>query len=51
MLDDQHDADIARAKAAGLRVKVIKHPDGFSRAFMHPADLESFSNILGGGEK
>ena len=39
MLDDVHFEDVAKAKAAGARIKKIKHPDGYHQAFIHPDDI------------
>lgn len=39
IFEDEHLNAIAAAKAGGARIKIRKHPDGYSQAFIHPGDL------------
>jgi hypothetical protein len=38
VLDESHKRDVAACKAAGVRVRMRKHPDGYHQAFYHPGD-------------
>lgn len=40
ILDDKTAEEIAGFKKNGMRFRLIKHPDGFKQAFVHPDDLE-----------
>lgn len=46
MLDEQHEIDVRAAKAAGVRVKLRKHPEGYRQAFTHPDDSEKLEAAL-----
>lgn len=39
MLADEHDVEVAARKAAGHRIRIRTHPEGYQQAFIHPDDL------------
>lgn len=39
VLSLEHEQEIAARRAAGHRIKVRMHPDGYQQAFIHPEDL------------
>ncbi len=38
ILEDRHEADVAACKAAGARIRLRMHPEGYKQAFFHPED-------------
>ena len=39
VMEDEQVKAVEDAKAAGKRIKLRKHPDGYYQAFMHPEDM------------
>ena len=39
VIDENTERAVSDAKAAGKRIKLRKHPDGYIQAFIHPDDL------------
>jgi len=48
ILDDRHEEYVAAVKAAGVRVRLCKHPEGYHQAFFHPDDAEKAHAALKG---
>lgn len=40
VMDGSHEDEVKARKAAGHRIRLIKHPDGYRQAFIHPDDLD-----------
>lgn len=39
MISELEEWAVAEAKAAGKRIRIRTHPDGYRQAFIHPDDL------------
>lgn len=39
VLDGDQEDEVRARKAAGHRIRLIKHPDGYRQAFIRPEDL------------
>lgn len=46
ILDGRDEEDVKRAKSAGVRVRLRKHPEGYQQAFFHPEDEEKLDAAL-----
>lgn len=44
IMTEDDELDVARFRARGGRLKVLKHPDGYKQAFAHPDDLERWNH-------
>jgi hypothetical protein len=40
VIDAEGERAVAEARAAGSRLRMVKHKEGFHQAFIHPDDLE-----------
>jgi hypothetical protein len=38
--EDYHNERVVEKKLKGARIKLIKHPDGYRQAFIHPEDFD-----------
>lgn len=50
ILEDSHREDVAACKAAGIRIKIRKHPEGYHQAFIHPDDFQDWHKKAKGGD-